>query len=61
MVSQHWNACAPLRHLSLVKENTLGAGLVTHRRTLQVSWREVGFTMIPKSLGKTRMVGHLLP
>ena len=29
-VNQHWDAYAPLRHLSLVQANPLGAGLVTH-------------------------------
>jgi len=36
-VNQHWDGCAPLRHLSLVQANPPGAGLVTHRRTVQVS------------------------
>jgi len=32
---------APLRHSSLVQQNPPGAGLVTHRRTVQVSWIEI--------------------
>jgi len=38
---------APLRHLSLVQANPLGAGLVTRRRTIQVSWREVAEPKVP--------------
>ena len=34
--NQHWDACAPLRLLSLVQANPPGGGLVTHRRTVQV-------------------------
>jgi len=40
-VNEHWDACAPLRHSSLVQANPSGAGLVTHRRTVQVSQIEV--------------------
>jgi len=39
-VNQHWDACAPLRRLSLAQANPPGAGLVTYRRTVQVSWIE---------------------
>jgi len=35
----HWDACAPLRHSSLVQANPPGTGLVTHRRTAQVHKR----------------------
>jgi len=38
---QHWYACMPLRYLSLVQVNPPEAELVTHRRTIQVLWREV--------------------
>ena len=47
-VNQHWDACAPLRHLSLVQENPPGEGLVTRRRTVQVSWREVAEPKVPQ-------------
>jgi len=40
-VNQYWDACAPLKHLSLVKANPPGAGLVTRRRTVQVAWKDV--------------------
>ena len=40
-VNQHWDASAPLRHSSLAQTNPSGAGLVTHRRTVQVSQIEV--------------------
>jgi len=47
-VNQHWDACAPLRRLSLVQANPSGAGLVTHRRTVQVSWIEVVEPKVPQ-------------
>ena len=63
--NQHWDTCAPLRHLSLVQENSLGVGLATCRRTVQVSYREV---MEPEvlqlhktPLSRIRTVEHLLP
>ena len=31
--NQDWDACAPLRRLSLVQANPSGAGIVTHRRS----------------------------
>ena len=40
--------------------NPPGAGLVTHRRTVQVSWREE-VEHDPTPLSKSRTVGHLLP
>ena len=40
-IDEHWDACAPLWHLSLVQANPPGAGLVIHRRNAQVLWREV--------------------
>ena len=33
--NQYWDACALLRHLSLVQANSPGAGVVTHRGTVQ--------------------------
>ena len=47
-VNQHWDACAPLRHLSLVQANSPGAGLVTRRRTVQVSQIEVVEPKVPQ-------------
>jgi len=55
-VNQHWDACAPLRHLSLVQANPPGAGLVTHRRTVQVSWREVAEPMFHNDPNTTKRV-----
>jgi len=62
-VNQHWDACTSLRCLSLVQANLPGAGLVTCRWTVQVSWREVTehFVMVPTPLSETRTVGNLLP
>ena len=45
---QYWDACAPLRCLSLVQANPPRAGLVTHRRTVQVSRREVVEPKVPQ-------------
>jgi len=47
-VNQHWDACAPLRHLGLVEAYRPGAGLVTHRGTVQVSWRGVVEPKVPQ-------------
>jgi len=49
-VNQHWDACAPLRHLSLVQANPPGAGIVTNRRPAQVSWKEVAEPRVPQQL-----------
>jgi len=57
-VNQHWDACAPL---SLVQANPPGAGLVTHRRTVQVSQIEIAGPNDLTLLNETRTVGHLLP
>ena len=57
----HWDdSCTPLRHFSLVQANPPGG---THRRTVQVSWREwnLKFHNNPTPLSETRTVGHLLP
>jgi len=47
-VNQHWDAYTPLRHLNFVQANPLGARLVTRRRTVQVSWREVAEPKVPQ-------------
>ena len=47
-VNQHWDACAPLRHLCLVQANPPGAELVTCSRTVQVSWRKVMEPKVPQ-------------
>ena len=47
-VNQHWDGCAPLRHSSLVQANLPGAGLVTRRRTVQVSQLEVVEPKVPQ-------------
>ena len=46
--NQHWDACAPLRHSSLVQANPPGAGLVTRRRTVQVSQLVVVEPKVPQ-------------
>ena len=53
-VNQHWDVCAPLRNLSLVQENPPGAELVTRRRNVQVSWREVTEPKVPQYLNTTK-------
>jgi len=40
-VNQHWDAYAPLEHLSLVQANPPGEGLVTHRRSIQVPYERL--------------------
>jgi len=47
-VNQHWDACVPLGHYSLVQANPPGTGLVTHRRTVQVSQIEVKEPKVPQ-------------
>ena len=46
--NQFWDTCVTLRRLSLVQANLPGAGLVTRRRTVQVSWREVVGPKVPQ-------------
>jgi len=60
-VNKHWDACASLRNSSLVQANPSGAGLVTHRRTVQVSQIEVAEPKVPQWPHTARTVGHLLP
>ena len=47
-VNRHWDANAPLRHSSLVQANPPRAGLVTRRRTIQVSQIEVAEPKVPQ-------------
>ena len=49
-MNQHWGACAPLRHLSLVQANPPVAGLVTCGRIVQVSQIEVAEPKAPQQL-----------
>jgi len=53
-VKQHWNSFALLRHLSLVLANPPTAGLVTHRRTVQVYGREVMEPRVHHNLSTTK-------
>jgi len=46
--------------LSIVQANLPGAGLVTHRRVVQVLWREVTEPQRPTALSKTRTIENLL-
>ena len=45
---------APLRHSSLLKANPPGAGLVTRRRIVQVSWRKVMEAKFHNDLNTTK-------
>ena len=40
-VKQHWDAYAPLEHLSFVQANPPGEGLVTNRRSIQVPYERL--------------------
>ena len=42
-IGVNWDACAPLRHLSLVQANPPGAGPVTHRRSYDEKSRNPKF------------------
>jgi len=48
-VNQHWDACAPLRHFNLVQAYPPGAGLVTHRRTVQRKIMDLKFHNNPNT------------
>ena len=62
-VNHHWNVCALLRYLSLMQVNLSGTEIVTHWRTVQVSWREAAEPEVPQRpptpLSKTRTVGPI--
>ena len=49
-IATQWDACAPLWHLSFVQASPPEVGIETHRKTVQISWREIAEPEVPQQL-----------